>query len=133
MKGLRRTLLISVVCSGVFAGGCAAEEPERIKSSAAEIEVVNISYSPATLEIDSGTEVVWINQDEGVHHTATSGLPGDGGVPGVSKPKPAKADGTFDGDLPDVSSEFAFTFDEPGTYAYFCRVHPSMTGEVVVN
>jgi plastocyanin len=31
-----------------------------------------------------------------------------------------------------ADATFAFTFDEPGTYAYFCRVHQSMTGEIVV-
>lgn len=95
--------------------------------------MVNISFSPATLEISRGTEVTWVNRDDGVHHTATSGLPGDNGVPGVSKGKPARPDGVFDGDLPDAGDQFSFTFDEAGTYAYFCGVHPSMTAKVIVN
>lgn len=133
MANPHRTLFISLVVSAVAAAGCASEDPPVAKRpAAAEVEVVNISFSPATLEIESGTEVVWTNQDEGVNHTATSGLPGDNGVPGVSKPKPPKPNGVFDGDLPDVSSQFTFTFTESGTYAYFCRIHPSMTGEVIV-
>lgn len=119
--------------SGFLAVGCAAEGPPAAEGAEpTTVEVVNISYSPETLEIDSGTEVVWTNEDEGVHHTVTSGLPAEDGVPGVSKGKPPKSDGVFDGDLADTSARFRFTFDEPGTYAYFCRVHPSMTGEVVV-
>lgn len=134
MTNGHRTLLISLVISAVLAAGCVSEDPQVAERSApAEVAVVNISFSPATLQIESGTEVVWTNQDEGVHHTATSGLPGDNGVPGVSKPKPPKPNGVFDGDLPDVSSQFTFAFSKPGTYAYFCRVHPSMTGEVIVN
>ena len=86
MKGPRRVLLIAVACSAVFAGGCASEGMQAAKTSATKVEVVNIAYSPATLEIESGTDVVWINQDDGVRHTVTSGLPGDNGVPGVSKP-----------------------------------------------
>ena len=117
----------------VFGAGCASEGPPAASTSRnVEVDVVNIAFSPETLEIETGTEVVWINRDDGVHHTATSGIPGDAGVPGVSKGKPSKPDGVFDGDLPDASSRFAFTFDEPGTYAYFCRIHPSMTGEVTV-
>lgn len=75
---------------------------------------------------------MWTNQDEGVHHTATSGLPGDVGVPGVSAAAPPNPDGVFDGDLPDEGDQFTYTFEESGSYAYFCRVHPSMTGEVIV-
>ncbi|MFN2526176.1 MAG: cupredoxin domain-containing protein [Actinomycetota bacterium] len=98
----------------------------------AEIEVINIAFEPATLRISAGAEVTWTNLDQGVRHTATSGVPGDGGVPGLSEERAAQPDGTFDGDLPHASSSFSFAFDEAGSYAYFCRVHPSMTGEIVV-
>lgn len=93
---------------------------------------MNIAFKPASLEVSVGTEVTWTNMDDQVRHTVTSGEPGDGGVPGVSEGESARPDGTFDGDLPDAGDTFSFTFDEPGTYMYFCRVHPSMTGEVVV-
>lgn len=111
---------------------CIGSPPAAKGSESATVVAVNISYSPETLEIERGTEVTWSNEDEGVHHTVTSGLPGDNGVPGVSKGKPPKHDGVFDGDLPDTSARFTYAFDEPGTYAYFCRIHPSMTGEVIV-
>lgn len=109
-----------------------APRPAPHKASGSPVEVVNISFSPASLEVERGTEVVWTNRDDGVHHTVTSGIPGDDGVPGVKKAKRARPDGVFDADLADVSSEFRFTFTEPGTFAYFCRVHPSMTGQVIV-
>ncbi|MEA2517177.1 MAG: Cupredoxin-like domain, partial [Actinomycetota bacterium] len=38
----------------------------------------------------------------------------------------------FDGDLPDESSTFGFTFKESGTFNYFCQVHPSMVGKIIV-
>ena len=110
---------------------CSDNASER-SADAAEIEVVNVAFKPATLRVSAGTELTWINLDQGVRHTATSGMPGDGGVPGVREGAKAQPDGIFDGDLPDASSSFSFTFEEPGAYAYFCRVHPSMTGEVVV-
>ena len=133
MKSAQRMLIASFVMSIVFTAGCASEgRPAANTAKATDVDVVNISFSPATLKIDLGTQVTWANGDEGVHHTATSGLPGDNGVPGVSEAKPPKPDGLFDGDLPGSSSRFTFKFDEPGTYAYFCRIHPSMTGEVIV-
>ena len=101
-------------------------------ASATTIEVANIAYAPETLEVKVGDDVVWTNKDEGVHHTVTSGAPGDNGVPGVSEGTASEPDGVFDGDLPDASSTFSFTFSDTGTFPYFCRVHPSMTGKIVV-
>ena len=96
------------------------------------IQVVNIAFKPASVKVLRGTEVTWTSADEGVRHTATSGTPGDNGVPGVSEATASKPDGLFDGDLPDAGSDFSFTFSKAGTFAYFCEIHPSMTAEVVV-
>lgn len=41
-------------------------------------------------------------------------------------------DGMFDGEMDGADASYSFTFDEPCRYAYFCRVHESMTGEIVV-
>lgn len=121
------TMSVFAGCAGSSAGNQGTED-----KASNLIEVVNIAYSPDTVEIGVGEEVVWTNKDEGVHHTVTSGSPGDNGVPGVSEGKPSKPDGIFDGDLPDASNEYSFTFTESGTYGYFCEVHPSMIGEIVV-
>jgi len=32
----------------------------------------------------------------------------------------------------DTGQTFSFTFKEPGTYSYFCKIHPMMTGTVQV-
>lgn len=134
MRGTRNRLATALMLGLAFMGACGGSTGDGTSDDdATEIAVVNIAYDPASIEIDAGTGITWTNEDEGVSHTATSGLPGDNGVPGVSKGEPPQPDGVFDGDLPDASSEFTFTFDEPGTFAYFCRVHPSMTGEVIVD
>ena len=96
-----------------------------------QVDVANIAFPP-TIEVASGTAVRWINRDENVRHTVTSGTPGDGGVPGVSKGKPSRPDGYFDGSLADTSEGFTFTFSKPGTFDYFCRVHPAMYSSVIV-
>ena len=97
-----------------------------------EVLLENIAFKPATLEVAVGTEVTWTNADEGVAHTATSGKAGTNAAPGVDDGKPSKPDGVFDGEMADAGDTFSFTFDEPGTYPYFCEIHPSMTGEITV-
>jgi plastocyanin len=114
--------------------GSAAEESSRPQATddSAAVTVEYVAFAPATLEVDAGTKVTWTNLDANVVHTATSGTPGDKGVPGLDNGTTPDPDGTFDGDMDGADATFSFTFDEPGTYAYFCRVHQSMTGEIVV-
>ncbi|MGH2756691.1 MAG: plastocyanin/azurin family copper-binding protein [Actinomycetota bacterium] len=131
---MTKSTALSVAVVALLLPACSTSERSGAQSDAtAQVEVVNISYQPETLQVAIGTEVTWTNMDEGVRHTVTSGRPGDGGVPGVSEGEPPRPDGIFDGDLPDASESFGFTFDEAGTYDYFCRVHPSMTARVVVD
>ena len=118
-------------------GGAPADEsPTEAAVSEApagsEVLLENISFKPPTLEVSVGTEVTWTNADEGVAHTVTSGEAGTNAAPGVDEGKPNKPDGLFDGDLPEAGKTFSFTFDKPGTYPYFCEVHPSMTAEIIV-
>jgi plastocyanin len=118
--------LLNVACGG------SEKEASAEASRSLKVDVVNISYAPDPVEVAVGTEITWTNLDEGVHHTVTSGLPGDKGVPGLDQEEPPEPDGIFDGDLPGAGDSFVFTFDDAGTYTYFCRIHPSMTGEVIV-
>jgi plastocyanin len=139
MRTLRSLALAAAVV--VAAAACAPADSAPKASSAdgtasseaaASVEVVNIDFKPATLKVLRSTTVEWVSRDADVRHTVTSGRPATDGVPGVSQGKPSRPDGTFDGDLPDACASFQFTFDEAGTYAYFCEVHPSMVAEVVV-
>ena len=123
---------LTLVLSSCGGSGTDDATPASAAASAVTIDVEHIAFDPPTLEIPAGTEVTWTNHDTGVVHTATSGIPGDKGVPGLDNGTKPKPDGTFDGDMDGDGAEFSFTFDEPGTYAYFCRVHQSMTGEIVV-
>lgn len=75
-------------------------------------------FSPQTVEVALGGKVTWTNKD-GAAHTATSG-------------KPGAKDGKWDGQLSGSGGTFSFTFAQPGTYEYFCAIHTSMTGTVVV-
>ena len=96
------------------------------------VTIEAIAYRPALIEVAVGDTLSWTNEDESVKHTVTSGKPGDRGVPGLDNAVPDKPDGLFDGELATAGDMFEFTFDDAGTFEYFCRVHPVMTARVVV-
>ncbi|MDH3766223.1 MAG: plastocyanin/azurin family copper-binding protein, partial [Nitrosopumilus sp.] len=83
-------------------------------------EDTNECYLPYEITVASGTTVSWVN-DDSASHTVTSGTV-DAGLTGV-----------FDSGLFMSGLTFEFTFDEIGTFDYFCMVHPWMDGKVIVN
>ena len=82
-------------------------------SSTAEVKIDNFSFGPATLTVAAGTTVTWTNRDD-IPHTVVSD------------------DKVFKSKVLDTDEKFSFTFTKPGTYPYFCSIHPKMTGKVVV-
>ncbi|MCA9812331.1 MAG: hypothetical protein KC483_05660 [Nitrosarchaeum sp.] len=88
-------------------------------SSAPGCEETNECYLPYATKIAIGGTVIWSNDDTAAH-TVTSGTMPDG------------PDGIFDSSLFMAGTTFEFTFDDAGTYPYFCMVHPWMTGEIIV-
>ena len=83
-------------------------------------QVDNACYIPADVTINTGDTVSWINSDTAAH-TVTSGSPSDGPT------------GIFDSSLVMAGASFDHTFEEAGTFEYFCIVHPWMVGTVTVN
>ena len=83
-------------------------------------EETNECYLPNEITVSTGTTVSWINDDSAAH-TVTSGTV-TAGVTGV-----------FDSSLFMAGDVYEFTFNEAGTFDYFCMVHPWMTGVVNVN
>ena len=81
----------------------------------AAVTIDNFAFGPALTMISPGTKVTWTNKDE-EPHTVTSA---DGGL-------------TFKSPALDTDDKFSFTFDKPGTYKYFCSIHPHMVGTIVV-
>ena len=79
-----------------------------------EVKIDNFSFGPMTLTVAAGTTVTWTNNDD-VPHTV------------VSEDKT-----TFKSRALDTGEHFSYTFSKPGTYPYFCSVHPKMVAEVVV-
>jgi plastocyanin len=117
----------------LFLAACSPGGPDRVTRSRNEVAIVHIAFQPTNIEIGAGTTITWTNLDDQVTHTVTSGAAGDKGIPGVDEGRPNEPDGIFAGELAGAGSTFAFTFDEPGTYDYFCEIHPVMTASVVVD
>ena len=112
----RRALLcaISFLNLSIFA---LAGEMKDVDSAAANkntIEIKDFNFSPKTLTVKSGEKITWINRDEEPHTV-------------VSVEKQFKKSSALDTD-----QEFTITAGAPGTYTYFCSVHPKMTGTIVV-
>ena len=80
-----------------------------------QVVIDNFAFSPREVTVAPGTRVAWVNRDD-VPHTATSSV----------KPR------AFDSGALDTDDTFSFVFKAPGTYEYFCAVHPHMTGKVIV-
>ncbi len=83
--------------------------------AAVSVKIDNFTFEPKELNIAVGATVTWQNADD-VPHTATS------------KDDPE----AFDSGPLDTDEKFSFTFSKPGKYAYYCKVHPHMTGVVTV-
>jgi len=78
------------------------------------IEIKDFAFNPQTITVKSGEKVTWINRDEEPHTI-------------VSVERQFKKSTALDTD-----QEFTITAGAPGTYSYFCSVHPKMTGIIIV-
>jgi plastocyanin len=78
-----------------------------------QVVIENFSFQPTTLTVKAGTKVTWVNRDD-VPHTATD------------------TDKRFNSKALDTDDQFSFTFEQPGTYNYYCALHPKMTGQIIV-
>lgn len=132
-KSPRRWIALVAVGAVIALGACDEEadpssnEPPMptptptptVLSEEAEVIVQNRSFQPATISVTEGTEITWSSEDQNVPHTVTSGEPGD-------------RQELFDGELENAGTNYSVRFGMEGEYPYFCRIHPSMRGTVVV-
>ena len=102
-------LTVVALARPVLAGNTADQ------SASAEVKIDNFSFSPANLTVAVGTTVTWINRDDIPHVVVSSDDPR-----------------AFKSKALDTDDKFSYTFTKPGTYNYFCSVHPKMTAKIVV-
>jgi plastocyanin len=96
----------------VAAAGCGGADEPAAPVASNEISLAkSYVFEPANVRIDAGTAVTWTNDDNFTHTV--------------------KVD---DGETHKLSPGDSVTveFDDAGTYAYVCTLHPDMDGEVVV-
>jgi plastocyanin len=78
-----------------------------------QVKIDNFTFAPQRITVKAGTTVTWMNDDD-IPHTVASN----------SK--------LFKSKTLDTEDKFSFTFTTPGSYEYFCSLHPHMTGAIVV-
>ena len=119
---MKRSVCIAGLAAAMVVGmGALGLGPKSLQVSAeqspssVEVKIDNFSFGPVTLTVPVGTTVTWINRDD-IPHTVVS----------------TDDSKTFKSKVLDTDEKFSFTFSKPGTYPYFCSVHPKMTAKVIV-
>jgi plastocyanin len=110
--GLVATVAVAFVLLAAEQKGLDASAQDRA-ASGAEVKIDNFSFAPGTVTVPLGTKVTWTNRDD-IPHTVAS------------------PDRLFKSKVMDTDESYSFTFATPGEYAYFCSLHPHMTGTIVV-
>ncbi len=77
------------------------------------VHISNFTFSPQVVRVKTGQSVTWVNDDDVPHSVVAT-------------------DKSFRSKVLDTGERFAFAFAKPGEFAYFCGIHPHMTGKVIV-
>jgi plastocyanin len=120
---MNRTQFVQLIATAslivVAAGTAFSARPVRaagiqeLQTRGADVKIDNFSFGPASLTVVVGTEVTWTNRDDMPHSVVST-------------------DKIFKSAALDTDQRFSYTFTKPGTYTYFCGIHPKMTGKVIV-
>ena len=78
-----------------------------------DVAVDNFSFAPATTSVPIGSTIRWTNRDDVPHNIVST-------------------EQKFKSPVLDTDEQFSHRFDAPGSYKYFCSIHPTMTGRIVV-
>ena len=111
MRSVIAAAAIGAVVGSALAGGVVVA---RAQSPASTVSIDNFTFTPQQLTIKAGTTVTWSNKDDIPHGIASA-------TNAFSKSKAL-----------DTDDSYSFTFTTPGSYQYFCYIHPHMTGTIVV-
>ena len=118
---MRRNPAIGLLMFAAAAlSGCGGDAPAT-ESVAPVVTIETFNFQPDPITVNAGETILFKNNDK-IDHTVTAGT--------REAPKPD----VFDGQLPEQGAEFELTLDEPGTYDYFCEIHPGpgMTAQIIV-
>ena len=102
---------VGVAGLGARVGKVWASTPQ--KTEVADVKIDNFTFGPVEVRVQAGTTITWTNRDD-IPHTVVS------------------PDKVFKSRVLDTDEKFSSTFPTPGTFPYFCSIHPKMTGKVIV-
>ncbi len=109
-------LAVAVLAGLALSSGSGNDEdatPTVIDELAVTIEIIGFQYRPPNLSVPVGATVTWVNLDVAPHDSKAR-------------------DGMWETDLLQRDEESVVTFDEPGTWEYYCTIHPYMTATLTV-
>ncbi len=115
---MKKTILIGLFL--ILITGCVAQEQKPVESQKSDVSgridvsISNFAFSNGELRISKGTTVVWTNEDSARHNVVS--YAGD----------------ELSSDFLPRGGTFSHTFNNQGTFDYYCSLHPSMKGKVIV-
>lgn len=135
-RPLRRSFGVAIVSGALVLGACGGDDDatstnaddttsstsgtsdgtEAGASSDGEVQIERSRFDPLEVTIAAGGSVEFVNNDP-FDHTVTS----------AKDSSPSYDSGPFGQD-----ETFTQTYDEAGSYAYFCQIHPTMRATVIV-
>ncbi len=104
---------VAIACGLSVSGYKTGAAPQDKQPTGVEVKIDNFSFGPAELTISVGTQVTWTNRDDVPHNVISM-------------------DKAFASPVLDTDEKFSHTFTKPGTYPYYCSIHPKMTAKIVV-
>ena len=111
LRPIVATFLLGAAVGSVLAADVGLARAEGPSST---VSIDNFTFSPKELKVKAGTTVTWTNHDDIPHGIASSN----------NAFKKSRA--------LDTDDSYSFTFTAPGTYQYFCYIHPHMVGSIIV-
>ena len=114
LRSIVGAALLGAAVGSVLAGGVLIAGAQTGPTKAAEVGIDNFTFNPQKLTVKAGTTVTWTNRDDIPHGIA------------------ATSNSFARSGALDTEDHYSFTFTTPGTYQYFCYIHPHMTGTIVV-
>jgi Icc protein len=90
------------------------EEMKTAGAGGQQVVLDNFAFAPAMTAVPAGSTITWTNRDDVPHNIVST-------------------EQKFKSPVLDTDERFSHTFDAPGTYTYYCSIHPKMTGQVVVS
>jgi plastocyanin len=107
-----------VLLAALIVTGCGGSTPSPTPtqtpvSGQASVNIQNLAFTPETLQITAGTTVTWTNNDSTAHTVSSK-------------------NGVFESGNMATGATFSYTFNQIGSFDYYCKIHPFMTARVIV-